>query len=471
MLVTDLWEKCYDDSWKNEITPEAFSHPAKFSRGLIRRIYAHMEAEGWLPENGIILDPFGGVALGGLDACLHGLTWVGIELEPRFCVLAEQNIALWNKRYSGKMPRWGSATILNGDSRNLAAILQGQAEGAVSSPPFAEVIGHDGGKEHMPKIGNFGLEYGHSDGQLGAMKFTEAGLAGAVSSPPYAETVMGANSKSIDRQKQWETYRASGGGQSFDAFCHTQDLHSQDYGHSSGQLGAMKATPAGLADAMVSSPPYAETPIAGYDGSMGDQWRETGKTPRQRSGGKLLNEQYGGTSPGQLGAMRATESGLDAAVSSPPFENGQPLANPANTYKVFEHIGSVQLGQDGYGKTDGNIGNSTGSDFWAASRTIVDQLYRVLAPGAHCVWVLKAFVKAGKIVPFPEQWQAMCEAAGFETVHVHHAMLVKTKGTQIDMDGNSHTKTIARKSFFRRLAESKGSPRIDYEIILCMVKL
>ena len=404
MLMTDLWEKCYDDSWKNEITPESFSHPAKFSRGLIRRIYAHMEEEGWLPENGIILDPFGGVALGGLDACLHGLTWVGIELESRFCALAEQNIALWNKRYAGKMPRWGSARIINGDSRNLAAILQGQAEGSVSSPPFSDI--------EPCRDDNFRINDGRK-------------------TPPQGQ-----------------------GG----------------YGSSPGNLGNMKSTPAGLA-ASVSSPPYAETAIAGYDGSMGDQWRETGKTPRQRSGGKLLNEQYGGTSPGQLGAMRATESGLDAAVSSPPFENGQPLANPANTYKGFEHIGSVQLGQDGYGKTDGNIGNSTGSDFWAASRTIVDQLYRVLAPGAHCVWVLKAFVKAGKIVPFPEQWQAMCEAAGFETVHVHHAMLVKTKGTQIDMDGNSHTKTIARKSFFRRLAESKGSPRIDYEIILCMVKL
>jgi len=321
MLMTDLWEKCYDDSWKNEITPEAFSHPAKFSRGLIRRIYAHMEAEGWLPENGIILDPFGGVALGGLDACLHGLTWVGIELEPRFCVLAEQNIALWNKRYSGKMPRWGSATILNGDSRNLAAILQGQAEGAVSSPPFAEVIGHDGGKEHMPKIGNFGLEYGHSDGQLGAMKFTEAGLAGAVSSPPYAETVMGANSKSIDRQKQWETYRASGGGQSFDAFCHTQDLHSQDYGHSEGQLGAMK--------------------------------------------------------PGDF------EAAAGASVSSPPFERSDSRGGTKMAQNYFDAIGGIRTQDDFSNFSNNSLCNSTPTDFWSASRTILDQLYSVLAPGGE----------------------------------------------------------------------------------------
>ena len=419
--MLDNWENCYRGGWSGMIVPEAFSHPAKVSFSLAERIYQHMEEEGWIHPGMTVTDPFAGIGGCAFHAMIHGLNWVGIELEPRFCALAEQNIALWNKRYAGKMPRWGSARIINGDSRNLAAILQGQAEASVSSPPFSDSL--------ETKDENF-VRKAAVDALSGKTK-------GHGSSQEY-----------LDRAGTWA-----------------------GYGSTPGNLGNMKSTPAGLADAMVSSPPYAETPIAGYDGSMGDQWRETGKTPRQRSGGKLLNEQYGGTSPGQLGAMRATESGLDAAVSSPPFENGQPLANPANTYKVFEHIGSVQLGQDGYGKTDGNIGNSTGSDFWAASRTIVDQLYRVLAPGAHCVWVLKAFVKAGKIVPFPEQWQAMCEAAGFETVHVHHAMLVKTKGTQIDMDGNSHTKTIARKSFFRRLAESKGSPRIDYEIILCMVKL
>ena len=73
--------------------------------------------------------------------------------------------------------------------------------------------------------------------------------------------------------------------------------------------------------------------------------------------------------------------------------------------------------------------------------------------GGVVVWVLKSFVKSGKLVDFPHQWQAVCEAAGFETVHIHHAMLVKTKGTQIDMDGKHHTKTIERKSFFRRLSE------------------
>jgi hypothetical protein len=49
-------------------------------------------------------------------------------------------------------------------------------------------------------------------------------------------------------------------------------------------------------------------------------------------------------------------------------------------------------------------------------------------------------------------------------------MLVEEKGTQMDMFGNAITKTVERKSFFRRLAEAKGSPRIDWEDVICQVK-
>jgi hypothetical protein len=80
-------------------------------------------------------------------------------------------------------------------------------------------------------------------------------------------------------------------------------------------------------------------------------------------------------------------------------------------------------------------------------------------------------VKNKQRVDFPGQWQKLCEAVGFNTVHLHRAWLIEDKGTQIDLFGNNHTKTIERKSFFRRLAEQKGSPTIDYEIVLCMEKV
>lgn len=124
----------------------------------------------------------------------------------------------------------------------------------------------------------------------------------------------------------------------------------------------------------------------------------------------------------------------------------------------------------GYGDTDGNLGSEPGNDFWLSARVIVEQVYQVLAPGAHAVWVVKDYVKGGKRVPFCDQWRQMCEAVGFTTLHEHHAMLVRHNGTSVTLEGEIIEHKTESKSFFRRLAEKKGSPPIDYEVVYCMVK-
>ncbi|MBK7181344.1 MAG: site-specific DNA-methyltransferase, partial [Chloroflexi bacterium] len=78
------WHGLYAESWGNDLVPEAYAHPAKYSRGLIRQIYAYMLAEGMIAPGDVIGDPFGGQAGGALDAMINGLHWRGVELEPRF---------------------------------------------------------------------------------------------------------------------------------------------------------------------------------------------------------------------------------------------------------------------------------------------------------------------------------------------------------------------------------------------------
>ena len=83
-MITDSWAGCYPSQWKGMIVPDAIAHPAKFSSRLIRRIYDHMRKEGWVLPGDTVIDPFGGVALGAMDAMRLGLSWRGVELEPRF---------------------------------------------------------------------------------------------------------------------------------------------------------------------------------------------------------------------------------------------------------------------------------------------------------------------------------------------------------------------------------------------------
>ncbi len=246
------------------------------------------------------------------------------------------------------------------------------------------------------------------------------------------------------------------------AFKAQQERHSHNYGQTLGQLGAMKA--AGF-DSAISSPPYADAINQNGEGPQGAGDRH-GKISPTENAGKNIGIGYG-TTPGQLGAMKAT--GFDSAISSPPYSE-QFAQEGGGIYARGEHTKTIGGQWLKYGDTEGNVGQLVSSDFWSASRVIVEQVYQVLKPGGHAIWVVKAFVKNKQCVDFPGQWQALCEAVGFTTLHEHHAMLVKHMGTQIDLMGNANSRTVERKSFFRRLAEKKGSPRIDYEVVLCMVK-
>ncbi len=122
-----------------------------------------------------------------------------------------------------------------------------------------------------------------------------------------------------------------------------------------------------------SSPPYSGTPIAAYDGSMGEMWRETGKTPRQRTGGKLINEQYGGDTEGQLGNMPIGTA--EMICSSPPFLDQFPCQ--ADNYEGFEHVGTVKRGAIG-GKyaddTKGNLSSMPVGNLIIASPPYIDSM-------------------------------------------------------------------------------------------------
>lgn len=522
MHTVDKWENCYPSNWKGKIVPEAMSHPAKYSSKLISRIYEHMIAEGWLARGDKVIDPFGGVALGAFDAMKLGLNWVGIELEKKHYRLGlgmdcpgfdkvywrryHARGRKWNElnicpncgellngngitsdffgeyrrviptqeahRYHGNIESWDikyshnkTAQLHNGDSRKLIEVLGlGGASVALSSPPYSDVMSKNNGGNRdkiIPSIGTGGAIqprlYGETAGNLGNMR--EGGFDAALGSPPYAETDTAPGQIGAMKAENFKAaissppfLQSEGGtpepkpGGSIDQALYARhaagNKSANGYGKSEGQLSSMSATSFQVA---LSSPPYAQARI-GQESGQGQCGR---------------GDQYG-ESDGQLGSMDAAE--FEAAVSSPPFE------------KTVLHDGGPALQQGGvlhsdYGQSIGQIGNESGDDFWLAARQIVEQVYLSLVPDGHAVWVVKGYVKNKKYVDFPDQWRQLCEAVGFSTVHEHHAMLVHHKGSQHTLEGGLIEKKTESKSFFRRLAEKKGSPRIDWETVFCMEKV
>jgi len=410
---TDDWYGCYRGGWGRNLVAEAFSHPAKVAFGLSERIFAHMREEKWITPGSVILDPFAGIGGFALQAMLAGCEFIGVELEPKFVALAAQNIALWNSRYAGRgMPGWGSAVVLQGDSRNLLTwqFAGPKVEAVVGSPPYAGPPGHDTGHPRLDAIED-------------------------------------------ERRRQDGCARRSG------------------YGSSPSNLGNMAE---GDVDAVISSPPYSERHSYADDRTV-SAVEKLKASPNSKIGGVRIHDNVG-TSPGQLGQMQ--EGAFEACVSSPPYEGSlDPKGDGIDWTKARRGGHSAELGTprspargaiaDGYGAGADNLGNSSGDTFWSASRQILEQVFLAVRPGGHAVWVVKAFVRKGKLVDFPGQWRQLCEAVGFRCLHVHRAWLLEDNGTQQRTDGGETRLTKERKSFFRRLAEKKGSPRIDWEEILC----
>ncbi len=521
-MIIDDWHNCYPSSWKGKIVPTAFQHPAKFSSRLIRRIYEHVIEEGWANPGDVIVDPFGGIALGALDAMRLGLAWRGVELEAHFAEIGNQNIAFWNQQFSS-MPRWtGDALLLQGDSRNLVEILAA-GHAVVSSPPYADGCAHTGGNDTDPSHIQGGTLIG-------------VGIAGAISSPPYAETrnapggdqrddlfrgyhgdgnysaaissppytdsplVAGIQGKNagelrVNRGQAYACvssppYASAAEGTPLDP----QDYptlrgvlkqnadHLQKYGTTDGQLGSMRATESGF-QAAISSPPFA--------GSTADGgWQMLGKYAEQ---GKLTIKQVKGKkdkaypswdkdrdtsyapSDDNLGNAKASDASFRAAISSPPYQGTTGGANVTAKSGVLAderlfNRHAASSASRGYGESNDNLGNQLDNDFWLSARLIIEQVYHVLQPGGHAIWVVKDYVKNKQRVPFCDQWRELCETVGFIALHEHHAMLVRHNGTSLTLDGERVEHKVESKSFFRRLSEKKGSPRIDWETVLCMEK-
>lgn len=232
-----------------------------------------------------------------------------------------------------------------------------------------------------------------------------------------------------------------------------------------------------LAECVVSSPPYSTGDSASAQ-SIEDRTDKSATWIKERftaTGNAALVKGYG-KSVGQLGVMPAGPV-ADALVSSPPFEGtgvggSNNLANLNRQVVSKNRPTSVSQEQGrslSYGDSDGQLGQQAGDTFWSAARDIVAESYAILKPGGVAVWVTKMFVRKGQIVDFPGDWRKLCEHVGFELIQEVHASLVCEETRSHLFDGERTTRR-ERKSFFRRLAEKKGSPRIDFETVLFMRK-
>lgn len=508
------WHGCYDGDMREYITPESFSHPAKMSRRLCERILDYGLERGYWKPGDLILDPFGGIGTTGIIGAYRGYRVVMVELEERFVNLAQENIALNKPRLD-----WINAPLpvmIQGDSRKLVELLAG-ADGVLTSPPYAQSL-NDG---HTSKRTD-GTEFGYNDGNkvnVGNLpEGDHAQVIGAVTSPPYADGCRHTGGDTsmeeldgghyigvgIDGGICSPPYAEARIGQSSGA---AQVGHGENYGASDGQLANL---PEGDINGVITSPPYEDSVNAGEGGI---DWDKAGR-PERKTKSKTRHGVQGSNHVFNYQDLRGS-------ITSPPYES----SNPAQSHMVSKNradpsdpnyrpswkkkIESGYFGTDRpYGDGADQIGTLSGDTYWSAVCLIYSQVYQLLLPGGALAVVVKDYVRDWKRVPLCDQTAELLRSIGFDIPERVHAMLVKEVPIAIDMfvdDENGDIrvnsnfknnngllkffakllkpfgidlldainqvyKYISHKSFFRRLAENKGAPAIDYEEVIWAVK-
>lgn len=206
----------------------------------------------------------------------------------------------------------------------------------------------------------------------------------------------------------------------------------------------------------------------------------SGSTHRSLESNSALSANH--VEDGRHDGIIPPDNQFEASITSPPYEGSLDHAPGNKNWKEEPSETQAKHGNKGYsgqvqktteyGVSENNLGNQRGDDFWGASRLILEQLYQVLAPGSHAVFVVKAFVRGGKIMDFPNQWRQLCEAVGFRLLHDHHALMIERFGTQQGLEvEDDKNLSVSRKSFFRRLHEKRHpETSIDWENVQCFLR-
>jgi len=273
--------------------------------------------------------------------------------------LGQQNIGLWNERYGEQMPGWGSAVIVQGDSRRLGEVL-GRARLCLSSPPYTnsmttkETKNHPGGTNVTTR---YQRSYGNNPRNLGNLP--DGGFEVAISSPPYANS-MSSEKSGID----WSQ-------------CHREDGTLRDmsrepaHTHRPGAGGEMRYSddPTNLgnlpdtgfeAALAISSPAWMGSGVGGRSNVVNaNKQCVSHNRPESIGRGETARGLTYGSEPGQLAQM--PEGDLVLAISSPPFlaqsggTNVTAQSGPLADASLLKRHSAGNQAAEGYGISDGQL--------------------------------------------------------------------------------------------------------------------
>jgi DNA modification methylase len=313
---------------------------------------------------------------------------------------------------------------------NIANLPHGDIDAIITSPPYEGSILSGGDparrKERLLKAGHNPEDFLGGKARNAVLKHYDE-VDAIITSPPYAESL---SVTSGGRKGRWDK----------DGTTKKKKLPTT-YSDNSNNIGNM---PLGNVDAIITSPPYAES------------MQERGGTQHKFEKEKKIGVHYSHdkTNIGNLPLGK-----IDVAITSPPYE-GSMEGGSRHTGGIIERTKDSNsdttvkggLGVK-YSENSNNIGNMKKETYLEAMLKVYSECYKVLKDGGLMIVVVKAFYRNKKVVDLPYQTLLLLQKAGFQFEDV-----LKLK--------------LDRLSFWRILQFKKNPniPRVVHEHIIIVRK-
>lgn len=266
----------------------------------------------------------------------------------------------------------------------------------------------------------------------------------SVTSPPYAEAQTGGG---IAKNGYINQYSHAGNPDTVGNRTYMPDTH----GTTPGQIDNLKDIPLKA----ITSPPYQDSKGHPSLGSVNkDSW---GKEGRDITARRNLTGDYG-DSKEQIGNL--PDKPLKA-ITSPPYD-GDPghHGNDVNGIRAEKGI----LGD--YGKTDGNLGDTSGESYLSAMLQVYKEVAKVSDVLAI---VIKNPTRNKQLRRLDLDTIKILELAGW-SIHCQHRALLFEELQQSTLFDGTQKKVKGRMSFFKRLSWQNGQPVASWEDIVIAVR-
>lgn len=354
--------------YKQYFPSEAVSHPAKMNTRLVEFLVEEFTEEGHT-----ILDPMGGTGSTGVIAALHGRNSILVDIEEKFVEWMKEAKKIVDGIQT--LTKKGEITILKGDARQLSKILN-EVDGIVTSPPYSEGIGHDSGdnasekfKERLDMQRRYTRQM-TSEGNIAKLKHGE--ISAIITSPPYADTKKGGEADEEKMAERWDKVAEDKGwntwGKTWKTEGRKRALKSLGSGYSeSGEnIGNL---PVGDIDAVITSPPYADTRKHDRRAKKEEALNKMADKLSEKSGNhhtpgrmKRIKSDYEGYGNSKDNIGNLAHGEISVIITSPPYdeslsEKRHSTPNTGRTEKLYKE---KSLGS--YPHSENQIGALKSSD-------------------------------------------------------------------------------------------------------------